>query len=512
MTAWRRVLNDLEFRQNLRMLAGFLDVMTLMIGIFAVGFHVIMFLAEGQSTHWFSGIYWTFTTMTTLGLGDIAFASGIGRIYTVVVLMTGIIMVFVVQPFAVIRYFYTPLKNAMAHEQRQYQLPRQVHGHVIVTSNDAIRPVLLSRLRREGIPHASIQDGLADAAETYRNLRVDHARLVVANNTDVENNATIHLVRHISPDVPIAATCGRDDTADLLERSGASHVLPLKRWLGEQLANRIHSVSAGLCPIGTFEDLKLAEFPVQNTPLSGKTIRETGLRDKTGISIVGVRDHGKMEAPRPDRLLTPSCVLLILGSPEQLESLDSLLQIYDINPNPVIVIGAGVVGRAAARTLRGKGLRVHLVDTDAAMKATAADVCTAFFTGDATHPDVLLRAGIKDAPAILISTNDDPTNIYMTGRARQMNKDLRIVSRITHERNVEIISRAGADFMLSYATLGLDVIMSILQGRSLIVLGEGIDLITRAVPPSLHGKTLGESGIGAKTGLSAVALRPRPGW
>lgn len=479
MNSWHRLLNDLEFRLNLRKLAGFLVMVTAVVCLYAVGFHAIMIFVEGKSFHWFTGIYWTLTTMTTLGLGDIFFEPWTGQLFTVVVLLTGIVMVFVVLPFAVIRYLYTPYKDAVAHEQRQYRLLDQITGHVLVTSSDAIKPGLLSRLRREDIPYAAVEDGLADATESYRNLRADAARLIVVNDSDVKNYAAVLAIRQVSTDVPIAATCQMEDAADMLARGGATHVLPLKRWLGEQLANRINSISAGLCPIGSYEDLKLAEFPVHNTPIAGKTVRETGLRVKTGVSIVGIRDHGKMEAPHPDRLLTPTCVMLVMGSPEQLDSLDDLLQIYDINPNPVIVVGAGAVGRSAARTLKGKGLDVHMVDNDPGMEHVVRDVCSSFIVGDATNPDVLIQAGIQGAPAILISTNDDATNLYLTGRARQLNHDLRIVSRITHERNVELISRAGADFMLSYATLGLDVIMSILQNRSLIVLGEGVDIFTR---------------------------------
>ena len=74
---------------------------------------------------------------------------------------------------------------------------------------------------------------------------------------------------------------------DVLELSGATHVIPLTRQLGEQLANR---VSAGLTHanvIGKYEDLLLAEFPVHDTPLEGRSIRQTNLREATGASIVG---------------------------------------------------------------------------------------------------------------------------------------------------------------------------------------------------------------------------------
>ena len=47
-------------------------------------------------------------------------------------------------------------------------------------------------------------------------------------------------------------------------------------------------------------------------------------------------------------------------------------------------------------------------------------------------------------------------NIYLAVYCRRLKPDLRIVSRITHERNVEAIHRAGADFVLSYTSLGAE--------------------------------------------------------
>ncbi len=83
----------------------------------------------------------------------------------------------------------------------------------------------------------------------------------------------------------------------------------------------------------------------------------------------------------------------------------------------------------------------------------------------------------------------------------------RILIRVTHERNVEAIQRAGADFVLSYASLGVQTVFSIVQGRDLVMLGEGVDLFYVLLPPSLADKTLAEAEIGARTGLNVIALQ-----
>jgi K+/H+ antiporter YhaU regulatory subunit KhtT len=60
--------------------------------------------------------------------------------------------------------------------------------------------------------------------------------------------------------------------------------------------------------------------------------------------------------------------------------------------------------------------------------------------------------------------------------------------------------------VLSYTTLGVEAVISLLRGYELVVLGEGVELFSIAVPRSLRGKRLGQSGIGSDTGMSVVAL------
>ena len=118
-----------------------------------------------------------------------------------------------------------------------------------------------------------------------------------------------------------------------------------------------------------------------------------------------------------------------------------------------------------------------------------------------------MRAGLQDAPAVLLTTNDDAMNIYLTIYCRRLNPELRIVSRITHERNLEAIHRAGADFVLSYASLGVQQVFSLLQGHELGILEEGIELFTVALPHTLVGLSLVESEIGARTGLNVIGIQ-----
>jgi Trk K+ transport system NAD-binding subunit len=516
-------LGDRLVRRNVRSLLKYVAFIVVVIAVFSVLFHFIM-LYEGEEHTWLTGLYWVLITMSTLGFGDIVFHTDLGRLFTIVVLLSGIVLLLIVLPFAFIRFFYAPWLETQLHMRAPRAVPAGTEGHVIICHYDSVAPVLIRRLEQEQIPYFVLEEdsgtaaeqhlrglsviaGEVDSAATYEALRLDRARLMLANREDTVNTNILLTAHAVAPELPIAAVASQEESIDVLALSGAADVLPLKQWLGEQLANRVNAVRAQLNAVGRYEDLIVAELPVHRTPLVGKTVRETRLRQISGVSIIGVWQRGKLLPARPGIGLTSASVLVIIGKPDQLDALDDLLVIYNVNPNPVLVVGGGRVGSAAARALVKREVPVNLIEREAALCRRLESDCNRVFAGDAASYELLKEAGIMEAPSVVLTTHDDAMNVYLASYCRQLNPDLRIVSRITHERNVEAIHRAGADFVLSYASLGAQAVFSILKGKGLLVLGEGVGLFSKKLPRSLHSKTLAETGIGARTGLTVIALQ-----
>ena len=328
-----------------------------------------------------------------------------------------------------------------------------------------------------------------DSRATYERLRTVTARLVVANCEDTSNTNITLTVREVAPDVHIAAVVEEDDSVDILQLSGATTVLPLKRQLGESLANRVDTGRPEAHVIGAFHGVHVAELPVRDTLLAGALVRDTRLREMTGLSVVGLWERGRLQPAFPHTVIAADSVAVVAGSADQIRVLNAMIA-SEGTTAPVLVIGAGKVGQAAARALKQKGLVVYALDRDQhALEILAADV-DAVHPGDAADRQTIERAGIGRVASVLLTTNDDAMNIYLAVYCRKLNPDLRIVSRITHERNVEAIHRAGADFALSYTSLGVDSIMSIVNGDATVVLGEGVRLFEVRVPPSLSGQPL----------------------
>ena len=516
------LVTDREQRANLRALLKYLLFLAALISTYAVVFHVIKLNVEHEQHSWITGFYWTLVVMSTLGFGDVTFTSDTGRLFSMVVLISGVVFLLVMLPFLFIRLFYAPWLEARVRMRAPRSVPPDTTGHVIIVEYDAIGVGLVERLRAEAVPYFVIEPDMAEAArmvgegisvvrgdndsrQTYENVRAASARLVLANCEDTVNTNITLTTREVAPDVPVVAIAEEDDAVAILKLAGASTVLPLKMQLGEYLANRVAAGRAEAHVIGGFREVQIAELPARDTPFVGLSVRDTHLRQRTGLNLVGFWERGKLRPAYPQSQIQPDSVIVVAGSRDQLAALNQVIGTHTSSPL-VLIIGAGKVGQAAAVALRRKGLTVHAIDRTASALARLVPFSDETFAGDAADRKVLDGAGVQRASSVLLTTNDDAMNIYLAVFCRRLNPALRIVSRITHERNVEAIHRAGADFVLSYTTLGIEAVMSLLHGHDPVLVGEGVELFTMPVPPSLAGKPLRDSAIGSRTGLSVVAL------
>src|SRR5690606_25654957 len=100
-------LSSLARRRNLRVVVRLVAVLVVLVVVFSTVFHVLM-AREGRDFSWATGVYWTLTTMSTLGFGDITFESDAGRIFSLVVLASGALFILVLLPFAFIQFVFTP--------------------------------------------------------------------------------------------------------------------------------------------------------------------------------------------------------------------------------------------------------------------------------------------------------------------------------------------------------------------------------------------------------------------
>jgi Trk K+ transport system NAD-binding subunit len=512
-------LSDRPSRIDLIALLRFLVVLAALITLYSLLFHYIM-AYEGRQESWITGFYWTLTVMSTLGFGDITFQSDLGRIFSTIVLLSGIVFLLILLPFTFIEFFYAPWIKAQEAARAPTSLPEASRDHVIITQYDAVTSALVEKLTQYQYGYVLLVPDLAEALrlyelgykvvrgdldnpETYRQVRAENAALVATTANDQMNTNVAFTVREVADMVPIIATANAAASVDILELAGSNHVLQLGEMMGQALARRVSGGDTMAHTIGQFGDLLIAEATVRNTPLVGKTLRESKLREQVGITVLGAWERGKFEVADPNTRVDAGTVLVLAGSAEQIERYNQLLCPQQPVNESVVIIGGGRVGRAAGRALIERGMDYRIVE----LRAERIRDPEKYIHGDAAELHVLVAAGIRETPAVLVTTHDDDTNIYLTIYCRRLRPDVQIISRAQLERNVDTLHRAGADFVLSYASMGANAIISLLNRSKILMVAEGLDVFEVEVPPTLVGRSIAASELRSQTGCTVIALR-----
>ncbi len=507
---------------NVRLLLKYVAVLFAMIAAYSMTFHYLM-AAEGQEHSWITGLYWTLVVMSTLGFGDITFTSDIGRAFSILVLLSGVVFLLILLPFIFIKFFFAPWMESEARSRTPRELPEDTSDHVLITNYDPVTASLIEKLRDykrkywvivEDVARAQelftlgvrVAIGKIDDPETYRKMRVDQASLVVATRSDQVNTNTAFTVREGSSRVPIVTTAESPYSVDILEMAGSSRVLLLYELLGSSLAGWTITGECKANVIGRYQDLVIVQAPAIGTPLEGKTLAESRLREAFGLTVVGIWERGKFTLPAQDTVIDRTSVLVLAGSEKAVADYDevySFYHIYKIAGDPVIIIGGGRIGHAIAERFREKEVPYTIVEK--ILRKGRGD--EHYVIGDAADIETLHKAGVKKAPAALITTRNDDTNIYLTKYLRSLRPDLQILSRANNDRNVSTLHRAGADFVMSYASLGADAIFNFLRGEDALLLAEGLNIFNLKTPRSLVGRTLAASGIRERTGCTVIAVQ-----
>lgn len=504
-------------KTNILKLLKFVAILFALIGVYGVLFHIIMEL-EGQSHSWMTGFYWTLVTMSTLGFGDITFTSDLGRFFSMFVLGSGIVVLLIMLPFTFIEFFYAPWMEAQSRARAPRELPSSTKDHVVITTFDPTTKSLIEKLKQYHKEYVLLVSDLttaldlyddgyrvmlgeADDPETYKKMQIHQAALVVSSGNDMFNTNVAHTIREVNKEIKIVSTVNSHDSIDILKLAGSDHVLHMGNLLGRALSRRVLGQDARVHTVGRLGEVIIAEATAFDTPFVGKTLRETQLREKLGVNVVGIWERGKFLGSHPDTKIDQHSVVMMAGSVEQLRRYDELVGIYGINEEPVIIIGGGRVGRAAGYHLKKRNIKYKIIDKNPERIRNDED----FVLGDANDINTLKKAGIDTAHSIIISTNQDDINIYLTIYCRHLRPNIHIVARSTVERNVHSLHRAGADFVMSYATMGANAIFNIYEENDIIMIAEGLNVFSLKTPKKIAGKTIIEADIRHITGCNVIA-------
>jgi CPA2 family monovalent cation:H+ antiporter-2 len=114
-----------------------------------------------------------------------------------------------------------------------------------------------------------------------------------------------------------------------------------------------------------------------------------------------------------------------------------------------VVVGYGPIGQTVARLLQERNIEPVIIDVNLESTRRARSEGYRVVYGDATRPDVLDVAGIRQASALVISGPPSEQAIEIIRLARNMNPNVRVLSRSEYLKQTAVMRRAGADMVFS---------------------------------------------------------------
>jgi voltage-gated potassium channel len=187
----------------------------------------------------------------------------------------------------------------------------------------------------------------------------------------------------------------------------------------------------------------------------------------------------------------------------------------------VIICGYGRIGRYLARLLKAEEKPLIIIERDAPKAAAAVGDGYLVVEGDSTDEEVLMRAGVGRAAAVIAGLGSDADNLFVTLSVRELNPSCRVVARAEDPGSEKKLERAGAHKVVSPLRMGslrmswAVVRPDIVDFIEIVTETPELDLTMEGVPVEdesrLVGQTLATSGIARDLELIIIAIKRSSG-
>jgi Trk K+ transport system NAD-binding subunit len=497
-------------RRSTRRLLVLLAAVPSVLVVYAILYMLGMDHLEGKPRSFGESIGFVSESLTTTGYGaDSRWSSPVMQALVVIVQFTGLSLTLLMFPVFVVPFIEERFEARLANT-----LPDLRDAVLVFGWGPAVAP-LVERLEQLGVPVVILEEDLASARRLHeRGHTVVHASLgddeidlapvkqargVVAAGDDPTNAILTLTARQNGFTGPIVALVTAPARRAAMQRVGATAVFTPGHVLAAALASRasdkISPRVSGVSNLG--KHLQIAEVRIdKSSPVAGKTLREANLRARTGATIVGWwRDGQLCPPPKVTETLEVGAILVAAGTDAGIARLGELATPV-ARSGPIVVIGDDEVAGKVAEFLDGAGEEVRRVSPT---KIDGAIV------GDPLDPEVLKRAGIRDARAVVVALPTDGETLFASSLVRDSAPEATVVAAARRAENVGRMRRAGADFALSVGQVAGQLLAYQLLGEEMVALEAELRVV-RTASGELGGSRLGTIHVPERTGCSLVAV------
>jgi Trk K+ transport system NAD-binding subunit len=485
--------------------------------VFTVAYDAGMTFFESRPRTFLESFEVVMQTFTTTGYGqDAPWESPVMTFLVVGMQIASLLLIFAAFPIVIV-----PLVEDALSTSPPTGIDRA--DHVLICGSSSRTRTLLSDLDAQGVDGVVVEPDRERAMDLHeqghdvvhadpesvdalRDASVEHATAVVADSDDEVDLSVIMAVAEVTADVPVYSVVEKPTLAPYHERAGATEAFSPRVLLGRGLANKVRNAvtTATGDNVDLGGGLEVAEFPIQpGSRLQGERISEVDIERQTGATLIGTWSNGEFRTPPfADLVLDEHTVLLVIGTETALSGLKrrTLSEIRRYSRGEVIVVGFGVVGSTVDEVLAREDVPRTVVDLE---ERPGVDV-----VGDATDPGVLREAGVDEARTVILALDDDTTTLLATFVVREVNPDAEVIARADDVDNVKKLYRAGADYVLSLASVTGRLLASTILDEDVVSVDTQVEVVRLSAEP-VAGQTIGD--VELPPGVTVIAVEHRDG-
>lgn len=299
--------------------------------------------------YWWSGcplldaVYMVVITIFGIGYGEFCPVSGSTRIFTMLVILAGVISVSLILGGFVQMVTEGEIKQVLEHRRKTQDLAN-LKNHTIICGFGRIGQVLSLKLAEEKQPFLIIDtsddritlagemgyhvyQGNATDEHTLLQAGIERAKALATVLPDDAANVFITLTaRGLNPQLMIVARGELASTEKKLRLAGANHVVLPAAISGQRMSNLItHPNTIEFLEQGeertrlnellTQIDVQVDELSISvNSPLMGRTIADLEVRGQGTFIVVALKRHDQItNHPDPNLGLHAGDTLIVLG-------------------------------------------------------------------------------------------------------------------------------------------------------------------------------------------------------
>lgn len=323
-------------------------VIVLLVSIIILGTLGFIFI-EGYSL--IDAIYMTAITVSTVGFREVKELSVTGKVFVSLLILFGVSTVAYGYSIITTIVVEGELKQVWIFKRRMKML-QKLKNHYIICGFGRMGNYICKKLSQEDIPFVVIEKDpnmatrletegylhlIDDSSreETLKAAGIDRAKgLVSVVSSDADNVFIVLTARQLNPNIYIISRAAEENSEIKMYKAGANKVVSPYRIGGERMALAIMKPSvldfieiATSSTKGEESLLKMEEILIlEKSPLCGKTILESKIRETTGVIIVAVKkpDESMKFNPKPNFKIEAGDVFIALGSSSHLSLLEDL--------------------------------------------------------------------------------------------------------------------------------------------------------------------------------------------